>query len=148
MEMPRYKKTNATAKAGINFVRSVVEDSGSLFHKIEQENDLGIDGLIEFVRDERPLNKLVATQIKSGKSYFDLKRNECLIPIGEHRKYWLQYPVPVIGIVFIPLICEASWVDLKAYLGANPSADVVRFPKRMQTGLIATVFLRSSCRLL
>ena len=38
--MVLYKKTNVTAKQGINFVRSAVEAAGSLFHKIEAENDL------------------------------------------------------------------------------------------------------------
>ena len=45
--MPTYKRTAVTSKEGINFVRSVVESGGSLFIKIEQENDLGIDALLE-----------------------------------------------------------------------------------------------------
>jgi len=49
--MGTYKRANITSKTGLNFVRTIVEDAGSLFHRIEQENDLGIDGLIEFVRD-------------------------------------------------------------------------------------------------
>ena len=56
--MPKYKHTAITSKEGINFVRSMVESAGSLFMKIEQENDLGIDALVEFIRDERPLNKI------------------------------------------------------------------------------------------
>jgi len=51
--MTRYKHTNVTAKIGVNFIRTVVEAAGSLFHKIEQENDLGVDALVELVRDER-----------------------------------------------------------------------------------------------
>ena len=59
------KRANATAKTGVNFVRSLVESEGCLFHKIEQEDDLGIVALIELVRGERPLNRQVAAQIKS-----------------------------------------------------------------------------------
>jgi hypothetical protein len=29
--IPRYKKSTATSKVGVNFVRSIVEESGSLF---------------------------------------------------------------------------------------------------------------------
>lgn len=39
--MPKYSNSSITAKIGINYVRTIVEESGSLFHKIEQENDLG-----------------------------------------------------------------------------------------------------------
>lgn len=64
--MVKYKITNITSKAGINFVRTVVEESGSLFHKIEQENDLGIDALVEFVLDEQPLNQASCNSDKIG----------------------------------------------------------------------------------
>lgn len=74
--MVLYKQTNVTAKNGINFVRFVIESAGSLFHKIEAENDLGIDGLIELVRDEKPLNCQVAVQVKSGQSYYNASGEE------------------------------------------------------------------------
>jgi len=45
-EMPTYKKINITSKIGVNFIKDIIERSGSIFHKIEQENDLGIDALI------------------------------------------------------------------------------------------------------
>ena len=80
--MPRYKKSAITAKEGINFIRSAVESGGSLFIKIEQENDLGIDALVEFIRDEQPLNKQIAVQIKSGASYYSTEANECAFPIS------------------------------------------------------------------
>ena len=52
--MATYKRSAVTAKQGINFVRSTVEDAASLFIKIEQENDLGVDALLEPLKDERP----------------------------------------------------------------------------------------------
>lgn len=61
--MPKYSNSSITAKIGINYVRTIVEESGSLFHKIEQENDLGIDGIIEFIQDGTPTNKSIAIQI-------------------------------------------------------------------------------------
>lgn len=125
--MVLYKKTNVTAKQGINFVRSTVEAAGSLFHKIEAENDLGIDGLIELVRDERPLNKQVAVQVKSGSSYFNSSGEECLIPVESHRDYWINYPLPVLGIVYVPVLGVAHWVNIKGYLKANPTHTIIRF---------------------
>lgn len=125
--MVLYKQTNVTAKNGINFVRSAVEGAGSLFHKIEAENDLGVDGLIELVRDEKPLNRQVAVQVKSGPSYYNSSGEECLIPIESHRDYWLNYPLPVLGIVFVPSLGVAHWVNIKSYLKDHPSNTVIRF---------------------
>jgi len=86
--MPTYKQSAITAKEGINFVRSVVESGGSLFLKIEQENDLGIDAILEFIEDGHPLNKQIAIQVKSGASYYTPEAKECAFPIGTHRTYW------------------------------------------------------------
>lgn len=125
--MALYKKTSVTAKIGINVVRTVVEDAGSLFHKIEQESDIGIDALIELIRDERPLNKQIAVQIKSGQSYYNSGGDECLIPIGSHRDYWTRHPLPVIGIVYVPVLGRAHWLDIKSYLKKFPEATVIRY---------------------
>ncbi len=86
--MSTHKRSAITSKEGINFVRSAVESSGSFFMKIEQESDLGIDALLEFIRDERPLNQQIAIQIKSGASYYNAETEECAFPIGTHRSYW------------------------------------------------------------
>lgn len=126
--MTTYKRTAITAKEGINFIRSAVENGGSLFIKIEQENDLGIDALLEFIKDEHPLNKQIAIQIKSGASYYTHETGECAFPIGTHRMYWSSHPLPVFGLVYIPALTTAFWVNLKHYLHENPAATVVRFP--------------------
>jgi hypothetical protein len=125
--MAIYKQTIVTSKKGINFVRSVVEDASSLFHKIEAESDLGIDALIELVRNETPLNKQFAVQIKSGQSYYNSSTEECLIPIGTHREYWLSHPLPVIGIVYVPALKRAHWIDIKSYLRQFPDATMIRY---------------------
>jgi hypothetical protein len=125
--MPKYIKSNVTAKDGVNYVRCIVEHKGCIFHKIEQENDLGIDALIELIRDEMPLHKQVAVQIKSGKSYYNEAKDECLIPIRSHRDYWLKHPLPVIGIVYVPAHGAAYWADIKAFLEREPNATVIRF---------------------
>lgn len=126
--MPTYKRSAVTSKEGSNFVRMVVEGAGSLFIKIEQENDLGIDALFEFIRDERPINKQIAVQIKSGASYYSPDTEECAFPIGDHRSYWSSHPLPVFGIVYVPARRAAYWVNIKRYLKANADAATVRFP--------------------
>lgn len=126
--MPKYSNSSITAKIGINYVRTIVEESGSLFHKIEQENDLGIDGIIEFIQDGTPTNKSIAIQIKSGDSYFNSRNQELSIPIDSHYNYWLNYPLPVFGIVYIPNLKNAFWVNIKTYIETICNSSLIKFP--------------------
>jgi Domain of unknown function (DUF4365) len=125
--MVKYKQTSITSKEGVNFVRSVVEKGGSLFHKVEHENDLGIDGVIEFIRAEQPLHKMVAVQIKSGPSFYVPNNGECKIPIENHREYWTKYRLPVVGLVYVPALECAYWVNVKDYLERNAAARTISF---------------------
>lgn len=127
--MAKYIKTNITAKLGVNYVRNIVEESGCIFHKIEQENDLGIDGLIEFIVDEKPVNKSIAIQIKSGQSYHNEKSKECLIPVKGHYEYWKNYPLPVFGLVYIHELKKGYWVDIKKHFDNFGKVSVIKFPK-------------------
>lgn len=139
--MPRYLKTNATAKAGINYVRTIVESHNCIFQKIDQENDVGIDALIELVKNERPTGNFIASQIKSGSSYFDKKANFCKIPIGDHRDYWSNHSLPVYGIVYIPEFDSAYWINIKNYLKANPSDTVISFEPTLANIINKTTFI-------
>jgi hypothetical protein len=125
--MPKYLKINSTSKAGINYVRTIVESHNCIFQKIDQENDVGIDALIELVKNERPTGNFIAAQIKSGKSYFDKNANLCKFPIGNHRDYWSNHSLPVYGIVFIPEFESAYWINIKDYLKQNPTVTVISF---------------------
>jgi len=125
--MPKHKISSSTGKLGVTFVRGVVEAANCLFHKIEQENDLGIDGIVELVRNEEPLNKQIAAQIKTGESYFDSAKNECVFPVEDHYSYWNSHPLPVYGIVAVPSLKKAFWVDIKQYFKNNPNCTIIRF---------------------
>jgi hypothetical protein len=125
--MPHYSQSVITAKRGINHVRASVEGAGCLFVKIDHDNDLGIDALIELIQDGNPLNQQIAVQIKSGQSYFDAENGECNFPIGTHREYWSKHPLPVYGIVYVPTHTTAHWINIKRYISSNPTASSVRY---------------------
>ena len=55
-------------------------------------------------------------------------RRSVSLSIGTHRTYWSQHPLPVFGLVYVPALRNAYWVNLKWYLKTNPTATVVRFP--------------------
>ena len=139
--MPKYLKTNSTSKAGINYVRTIVESHNCIFQKIDQENDVGIDALIEVVKNERPTGNFIASQIKSGKSYFDKKSNLCKFPVGDHREYWSNYSLPVYGIVYIPEFESAYWVDIKHYLKNNPTVIIISFEPTLVNVINPTTFI-------
>jgi len=125
--MPKHKVSSSTGKLGVTFVRGVVEGANCLFHKIDQENDLGIDGIVELIRDEEPLNRQFAVQIKTGESYFDTTKQACFFPVDDHYAYWNGYPLSVYGIVVIPSLKRAFWVDVKRYFKQHPNCTIIRF---------------------
>jgi len=46
---------------------------------------------------------------------------------GQHREYWTRYPLPLLGIVFIPHLDKAHWLDIKAALAASGDVQSLRF---------------------
>jgi hypothetical protein len=135
-----YPSSAIVSKEGLNYVRSLVEAGGCLFHKIEQESDLGIDALIELVKGGKPACTQVAAQIKSGDSYFDTATETVSIPVGSHRDYWTHYPLPVLGIVYVPSLTKAYWGDVKKALRASPEARELVFPATEANLLDSTSF--------
>lgn len=72
--MIKNNETIKLGKKGVNYVTTVVDECNCNFNPIFQENDIGIDGQIELFSKERiPTGNLIAVQIKTGKSYYDLK---------------------------------------------------------------------------
>jgi len=133
--MPKYTETMVTSKLGINHVRTTVESEKCIFHKIEQENDLGVDAIVELIKNGVPLNKQIAVQIKSGNSYYNSKLNKCFIPVKNHFDYWVNYPLGMYGIVYIPSLKTANWIDIKSYLNEFGDVNTIEF-ERTKTNII------------
>lgn len=127
MALPKYPISNVSAKVGVNFVRTVVETSNSIFTEIPQQNDIGIDGIIEIIQEEHPTGHCIAVQIKSGNSFFSPAKNECHFPVDNHATYWMKYPLPVYGIVYIPENSCGYWVNIKEYLEENQQTNQIRY---------------------
>jgi len=126
--MTKYPLTKSTSKIGVNYVRGIVEANNSIFNEIHQENDVGIDAIIEFVIDEVPTGNCISVQIKSGSSYFNAMKNECLIPIEDHLNYWENYTIPVFGIVYVPQHESAYWLDIKKFIKKNKMQGIDKIP--------------------
>ena len=114
--MVKYNDRIKKGKLGVNYVTDIVDRCECYFNKIEQENDIGIDGIIELVEDSLPTGKCIAVQIKTGGSYVNKRKCECRIPIDNHYEYWKNYSMPVYGVVYDLDDNIAYWVDIKKYL--------------------------------
>ena len=124
--MTSYLKTQATAKKGINFIKRIVKASNCEFHDIHQENDIGLDGIIELFDDEKPTGKMFSIQVKSGNSFVDFKKQVCKININQHYEYWLKHSLDVYGVVYVPDMFQAYFIDIKRYLLENPDDKVIK----------------------
>jgi hypothetical protein len=135
-------------KKGVNYVTSIVDNNKCNFNGFLQENDVGIDGIIEiFTKSGTPTSCLLAVQIKTGKSYYD--DNYCYIPVNNHKVYWSNYSLPVIGIVCIVNdineVEEAYWVDIKSFLSNNPKTNSIKFERNEKASFNNSSFYYGFC---
>lgn len=100
----------------MNLIRTIVDNNNCFFHEIQQENDLGIDAIIELSNNDVISGLNIAVQIKAGTSYINYGKRECSFPIGNHVGYWSSHVLPVYGFV-----CDIDrqcyyYVDIKNYI--------------------------------
>jgi hypothetical protein len=115
----KYAKSAQTGDEGVALVRKIVTSSDAVYRGSETP-DLGVDGTIELLRDDRePSGDLVLVQIKSGSSY--IRKGRFYVDADRsHFETWSRYAVPVVGIVCDPDRDEGRWVDISAYLRDHP----------------------------
>jgi len=70
---PTFGENARKGEAGVNHVCQIVSDEFQwIFKRNHQEHDFGIDGLIEVVSSNGAVTgKIIAAQIKFGKSFFN-----------------------------------------------------------------------------
>jgi len=104
------KKSDKTERIGVNAVESIVlKELGWIFRE-QPTSDYGIDCHTEITEDN-PTGRLIALQIKSGKSYLIEKTKTGFIFRGEprHLDYWRRHSLPVIVVLYDPATEKAYW---------------------------------------
>ncbi|UJA21628.1 DUF4365 domain-containing protein [Thermoleophilia bacterium SCSIO 60948] len=102
--LPKATREDGLGDQGMRMVDRVVsEDLGWIFRD-QTRKDFGIDALIELAhRDRRVTGRLIAAQIKCGKSWFSepMADGTGWVYRGEvkHLNYWLGHSLPVILIL-------------------------------------------------
>ena len=112
--LPGFNQQHFTGSYGVSFVGNVVKNNWeSTFLQTNQEDDLGIDGIIEFLKRGIPIGLLLAVQIKTGPSHARWVGKEIHVDVKrKHLNYWRGCNLPVLLV----------WVDdsvspPKAYWG-------------------------------
>ena len=104
-------RSDNTERIGVNAVEAVtIKDLNWIFRE-QPIQDMGIDAHIEIVDDDKPTGKLLAVQIKTGRSHFN-EKEDVLTYYGklQHLDYWNHHSLPVILIAHIPDEEKTYWV--------------------------------------
>lgn len=129
----RTRENLVTERAGINYVRVVVERSGSLFKEVNLQHDFGHDATILIVVDGEVQPREVAVQVKSGSTYNS--EFSCHLPATEsHIDFWARHDLITLGIVYDPNEDAAHWIDLQSECRArkrfrHTGGAMITFPK-------------------
>lgn len=97
-------------RLGVYAVGKQVSELGMIFRE-QPTDDYGIDGQIETIENEYASGKLIAVQIKSGKSYFEESNGSSFVFRGEkkHYDYWTNHSLPVIIVLYNPSDDKCYW---------------------------------------
>jgi Domain of unknown function (DUF4365) len=99
------------ATAGVTHTKLAVETQLRWLFREQPTEDYGIDAHVEVVEEEEVRGRLLALQIKSGKSFFrDAGPGGWWFrPSTEHAKYWLNHSLPVVAVLFNPATARCYW---------------------------------------
>jgi Domain of unknown function (DUF4365) len=108
MSKSRY---NPVENEGVNKIGFIVNKELKWIFREQPKDDMGIDAHIEICDNGKPSGRLIALQIKSGKSYFKEKTSEGIVFRGssEHLEYWSRHSLPVIIAIYDPLSGDVYW---------------------------------------
>jgi hypothetical protein len=99
-----------TDRLGVAALDYFFSQQGWLFRE-QPIHDNGIDAHVEIVENSRPTGKLIALQIKSGKSFF-VEESDKFVTFrtdDEHIAYWVGHSMPVVLILYDPRGKRAFW---------------------------------------
>lgn len=106
---------NHVDRIGVYKVASIVSEKLGYIFREQPTDDYGIDAHIEIFSNNGATGKLIAVQIKSGKSYFKEFKNGSYVYRGNerHYRYWTNHSLPVIIVLYNPDTKECIWEEIK-----------------------------------
>jgi hypothetical protein len=109
--MMHRKPSAKSASLGVTRTRLAVEEELGWLFREQSTEDFGIDAHIEVVDGEIVTGKLLALQIKSGKSFFRDRGpgGWWFRPSDDHVSYWTNHSLPVVLIMYHPEEGRCHW---------------------------------------
>lgn len=109
--MMRRPASAKAASAGVTHTRAAVEDHLGWLFREQPTEDYGIDAQIEIVDGEDVRGRLLALQIKGGKSWFSERGPEgwWFRPDIAHVRYWTNHSLPVVVVLYEPETQQCYW---------------------------------------
>lgn len=107
---------NHIERIGVNHCAKTAEMNHWMFRE-QPIDDIGIDAYIEYVDPSGKSKQLLGLQIKSGRSWFDEKKENCIIfrSISERQfVYWTTNSLPCIIVLFNPDDETCIWQELSS----------------------------------
>lgn len=139
----KWPKTKITENQGLLYIKQVVNEHGDIFREIHLEEDVGIDALIEFVRDGEATGRLLAVQIKSGDSYVASGKDKFIVSVDEaHIHYWQNYDLPVVIVCYSPSQRLSAWEDIKWYIRYKKQPEKISSQEKIAIKSIEVSFKR------
>lgn len=131
MQLPKVGATYAQERLGIAAVQTYAAKRQQIWRETGT-GDVGVDGNLEFVNpDGFATGRMVAVQVKSGRSYFANASDHGwkFYPEAKHRSYWESFPLPVLLVLHDPDSNLSYWADVRQALrspgrGGKPFIEV------------------------
>lgn len=105
---------NRTERIGISHCGEIAERNHWMFRE-QPIDDVGIDAHMEYVDSSGKPKQLLALQIKSGRSWFEEKNDNCIIfrKINDRQyNYWIMNSLPCILVLYNPDDNVCIWQKL------------------------------------
>ncbi|MGW4046638.1 DUF4365 domain-containing protein [Streptomyces sp. NPDC004721] len=112
--MSTVRASRKIERAGVNALRSLLEEHDHIVQEIDGGNDHGEDMIVNFTRAGKRTPYWIAIQVKSGKKY--KRAHGYAIPVEDHFDDWRQSRIPILGVVYDMKKKELFWVNLTEQL--------------------------------
>lgn len=116
-KLPSYGERDYLGDKGVRLVDHLISDKLRWIFRDLRKIDLGIDGQIELVDEEkRGTGRLLAVQVKCGLSFFSETTEGGFVFRGDkkHLKYWIEHSLPVIVVICNPDTGICYWQEVSS----------------------------------
>jgi phosphatidylserine/phosphatidylglycerophosphate/cardiolipin synthase-like enzyme len=107
----RFGSSAAIGDEGVAFVAHKVLRELKWIFRDTPKADVGIDAIVEYVRDAEAQSRMISLQIKSGRSYLKERTDEGIVfrSDARHLRYFLNHSLPVLVVLYDPEEQQALW---------------------------------------